>query len=162
MLFTGPSCWESLIMSLNSFSHAKSQCCWEPNSKGIALDFSHPLPAHLMVNLDPDRHRLYLGRCVDTRARLTSLFLINIRSKPTSIHTCLYESSLSADLLLHPFLQPPSRAGWPNARWQKPLQFIPNSQEHILALFSLHLGRCPKIQSIPNISSPMAPLEWIR
>jgi hypothetical protein len=45
---------------------------------------------------------LYLGRCLDSRARLTLLLLINIRSEPASIQSSLYKSSihLPTDLLI--------------------------------------------------------------
>lgn len=58
----GPCCWESLIMSLNSASHVKSQFCRGSYSKGMALWLFSPLLAHLMINVDPDGHRIVLGK----------------------------------------------------------------------------------------------------
>lgn len=58
----GPGYWESPITSLNSVSRAKSQFCWGFYSKGMALWLFSPLPAHLVINLDPNGHRIVLGK----------------------------------------------------------------------------------------------------
>lgn len=83
-----------------------------PHSDGdeTALDLLHPLPAHPIVNLDPEEDRTMLGKMCKVRAGLTPLYIsFKMRSEPDdkgfTLSPCTFANQ-SPEVVLGP--SPPS------------------------------------------------------
>lgn len=100
-----PSCSHTLFCKMSN-PHSDG----DETARLWALDLLHPLPAHPIVNLDPEEDRTMLGKMCKVRAGLTPLYIsFKMRSEPDckgfNLSPCTFANQ-SPEVVLGP--SPPS------------------------------------------------------